>query len=895
MSFRQTASGDPNTGFAGWFDLQRLDQVQIPGNDALRLFRETLKSVDATLEEHFGAGVSADQLVYGRSWAIDQILVRAWSLHVEKTDLLALVAVGGYGRGELLPRSDIDLLILLPDGDKGEQHGEIEIFLAFLWDIGLEVGHSVRTITDCVEQSREDITVVTNLMEARLIDGSHSLFNSMRLGVAPDRIWPCRDFFAAKLDEQRRRYRKYDNTAYKLEPNVKEGPGGLRDIQMIGWVAKRYFGAGTLQGLVGHDFLTSAEYESLINGQTALWRIRFALHVMTGRGEDRILFDYQRSLADSFGYHDQDNRLAVESFMKDYFRNVMELNRLNEMLLQLFQEAILYADDSGDPVPINRRFQSRKGFIEISDESVFSKYPFALLEIFLLLAQRTELKGVRASTIRSIRDHRHLIDENFRRDIRSRSLFMEIIRQPKGLTHELRRMNGYGVLAAYLPAFSKIVGQMQYDLFHVYTVDEHTLFVVRNLRRFTVPEFTDELPQCSRIMGTIPKPELLYLAGLFHDIAKGRGGDHSELGCHDAEDFCRSHGLSEYDTELVSWLVLNHLIMSTTAQRQDISDPLVINDFARLVSNPVRLDYLYLLTVADIRGTNPSLWNTWKDSLLKQLYSATRQALRRGLDNPLERNEHIQQVRACAQDILEKQGLMAERIGMVWDIIGDDYFLRHTPEQIARHTVLISQHEGMSAPLIDIHQDRKLGGTEIFIHLPVRDDHFTKITTVLDRLGLTVVDAKVMSSVNGYSMDSYLILDESGKPVDDNYRIGEIRSTLINELEDHDWIPADISRRPPREFRHFPIQTRIDFKTDLDNQRTVLELITADRPGLLSIIGRAFMKCGVRIHNARIATFGTRAEDVFYITDKDDQVLGDEAQIECLRTTLLDSLNEDTI
>jgi [protein-PII] uridylyltransferase len=384
---------------------------------------------------------------------------------------------------------------------------------------------------------------------------------------------------------------------------------------MIGWVAKRHFGLDSLQELVAEGFLTDSEYRALMEGQHFLWKVRFALHMTTGRREDRLLFDLQRTLADQFGYRSDERRLAVEWFMMDYYRTIQELSRLNEMLLQLFQEVILYVDDPGDPVEINRRFQTRKGFLEVANDRVFRRYPFALLELFLILQQHSEIKGVRASTIRLVRDHRYLIDENFRNNIRSRSLFMEIFRQPHGLTHELRRMNRYGILAAYYPAFEKIVGQMQHDLFHAYTVDEHTLFVVRNLRRFSVPKFNHEFPLCSRISNRLPKPELLYLAGFFHDIAKGRGGNHSELGATDAMEFLRLHGLSDYDQKLVGWLVQNHLLMSQTAQRRDISDPDVINEFARQIGDRTRLDYLYLLTVADIRGTNPTLWNSWKDAL----------------------------------------------------------------------------------------------------------------------------------------------------------------------------------------------------------------------------------------------------------------------------------------
>jgi [protein-PII] uridylyltransferase len=580
--------------------------------------------------------------------------------------------------------------------------------------------------------------------------------------------------------------------------------------------------------------------------------------------------------------------------MKQYYRAVMELSRLNEMLLQLFQEEILLPGGGGEIVPLNNRFQVRNGFIEMTDRSIFRNYPFALLEIFLLLEQNPELKGVRADTIRAIREHRHLIDDAFRKDLRARSLFMEIIRQPSGVTHELRRMNGYGILAAYLPVFGKITGMMQYDLFHDYTVDEHILFVVRNLRRLSLPEFSDELPLCSEVMTTIPKPELLYLAGLFHDIAKGRGGDHSELGCTEARDFCKRHDLSEYDTNLVVWLVRQHLLMSSTAQRQDISDPVVVNRFARMVENPVRLDYLYLLTVADIRGTSSELWNTWKDALLRQLYYNTRHAFLRGLEDPLERTEKIRQVQQEARQRLADIAPPAEQPDLLWQTLDDEYFLRHTAEQVARHARLLGGRPGTAECIVDAHAVSEHGSTEIFIYTRAEDNLFTLITAVLEQLGLDIVDAGIITTADGYILDTFHVLETSGEPVDNALRVEEIRTALLNELNRENKGEWHVSRRMPRQYRHFPIKTRIEFKQDLDDQRTIMELITVDHPGLLSQVGKAFTECGVRLLNARIATLGSRVEDIFQVTDQNDRPLEDADQIACLEKALHKHLGSNT-
>ncbi|RFA34846.1 [protein-PII] uridylyltransferase [Alkalilimnicola ehrlichii] len=864
------------------------------------MFREALKKGDEVLRSRFQEGISAADLVPARAWLVDQLLVRAWERIVapipgEK----ALVAVGGFGRGELHPGSDVDLMVLLGDEAQAALTPALEQFLMFLWDFGLEVGHSVRSISDCIEEAQRDITTATNLMEARLLSGSAPLYERMRTVTGPSQVWPSRKFFEAKWQEQLARHEKYHDTAYNLEPNVKESPGGLRDIHMIGWVAKRHFGANTLHDLVAHDFLTEAEYQALLRGQNFLWDLRFALHTLVGRREDRLLFDHQTTLAKQFGFEDADHSLAVEQFMQRYYRTVMELSRLNEMLLQLFQEAILYANIDEPPVLINKRFQARRGFLEVTHPNIFTRYPIALLEVFLLLQQHPELKGVRASTIRLIRRHRNLIDDRFRNDLRARSLFMEILRQPRGITHEMRRMHRYGVLGRYLPAFGHITGRMQYDLFHAYTVDSHTLFVVRNLRRFALAEHAHEFPLCSTIMSRLPKPELLYLAGLFHDIAKGRGGDHSELGAEDAYAFCLRHGLSHYDARLVAWLVRHHLLMSMTAQRKDISDPLVINEFAKQVGDLKHLDYLYLLTVADIRATNPTLWNSWRDSLMAELYTVTKRALRRGLGNPIDEDELIQETQAQARRRLKSSGLHHMTVRAIWRRFSDDYFLRYSAEEIAWHTAAIARIGPEDMPLVLVNPRSTRGGTEVFIYTEDKDHVFALTVAALDQLGLNIQDARIITTESGHTLDSYLVLESDGEPVTEPYREQEIINHLRSTLQNTDLLPPPPNKTLPRQLRHFTTPTQINFSSDVHNNRTVLELITGDRPGLLARVGYIFSLCKVRLKNAKIATIGERAEDVFFITDTDNEPLKDTAVYECLQKaleeTLLDSDNPTSV
>lgn len=850
-------------------------------------FRDALANAHAEMAERFWAGRSATELVYLQAALIDEVLGLAWQQFFDADeDHVALIAVGGYGRGELLPHSDIDLLILLRKNPKPYKDA-IVAFTTFLWDIGLEVGHSVRTLKECVNEARLDITVATNMQEARLLCGPQALFDEHKKLTGPKKIWPSNKFFAEKVNEQNQRHLKFNDTAYNLEPNVKDGPGGLRDIQMIGWVAKRHFAAETLHDLVTHDFLTEKEYQALHEGQAFLWQIRYGLHLIAKRREDRLLFDHQRTLASKFGYQDDSKSQGVEKFMKQYYRTIMELNRLNEMLLQLFSEEILEKNVSAKPVRINKRFQIRKGYLEAVADSTFRLYPFALLEVFLLMTQHREIKGVRANTIRMIREHRYMIDASFRSDVRCSSLFMEILRQPYGITHELRRMNRYGILAAYIPLFGNIVGQMQHDLFHVYTVDEHILMVIRNIRRFTVADYRDEFPLCSDLIKELPKQELLILAALFHDIAKGRGGDHSSLGSTDAAEFCLQHGLSNYDSRLVSWLVSQHLIMSTTAQRRDISDPQIVHDFACLVGDQNRLKYLYLLTVADIRATGPNVWNSWKDSLLRELYYATRSALRRGLDDPVRASENIAETKANARQILDKAGKRGDEIDQLWQRFEDEYFLRYTANEIAWQTQGILDTEEKDLPLIMLRHASIRGGTEIFLYTREHDRLFAHVTGTLEQLGLTVADARILATRDGYILDSYVALDESGQPVTDEFRIEDVIQRLQERLRHPDTDLPKPQQQVARQTKAFTVTTEVGFWMDKNDQRTAMQVTTRDRPGLLSRIARALLDCNIQLQNAKIATFGERVEDIFYITDKDGNPITDEADYTRLRETIM--------
>ncbi|MES9830160.1 MAG: [protein-PII] uridylyltransferase [Candidatus Thiodiazotropha sp.] len=877
-------------------DFASLNQAFSEDGSPIQPCKVILKHYKEGVEERFSTGQTPiSKLVAERAQLIDELLVRAWNRYLDISIEACLVAVGGYGRGELHPASDIDLLVLLDHEDLFESFKEpLTQFLTLLWDIGLDVGHSVRTIDDCVREADQDITVMTNLIESRRLVGSARLFSEMLEVTGPERMWNSHDFFEAKWNEQRIRHAKHDDTISNLEPNIKESPGGLRDIHMIGWVAKRHFKSKSLHDLVEHAFLTEAEYHTLIEGQEHLWRVRFALHLLTGRHDDRLLFDHQRTLASYLGYDADHANMAVECFMRDYYRTVMELSRLNEMLLQHFQEDILFKGELGEPVSINKRFQKRGYFLEVTYKNIFKKYPTALLELFLIMQENPELRGVRASTIRLVRNHTYLIDEKFRQDIRAQSLFMEILRQPLGITSALRRMNIYGILAVYIPIFENIVGRMQYDLFHVYTVDEHTLMVVRNLRRLTTEKYAEEYPLCSQLMSTLPKEELIYMAAIFHDIAKGRGGNHSELGAIDAYDFCRLHHLSEYDSHLVGWLVRNHLVMSLTTQRKDITDPKVVQEFAALVGDINRLTYLYLLTFADSRATNPAAWNSWKDSLLRDLFTATRRALIRGLDSPLAQDELIQEKQVAAMQQLLHQSIPEQRIRDLWSTFTKEYFLTHSPNAILRHTKVILETPKSDLPLIRMRQTAKRGGTEVLFYGADRDNLFAAATTLLDQLALSIVNARVMSTSDGYSLNSFLVLEQDGSPVEIGQRSSEIIQTLRDGLCQEGNHALTVSRRTPRKNKHFDTSTKIYFTQESTQQRTVMRLVTLDRPGLLSAVGQAFSSCNIRLKHAKISTLGAEVEDIFFITDRENLPILDESKLECLRRVVVERMPDET-
>ncbi len=864
--------------------------------NSLAHFKSLLKQKDIELKLKFNPHESVSDLLKEKSDFIDLVLKCCWEHFLgTHANQLSLCAVGGFGRRELFPHSDIDIIVLLDSEDTSAYQENLSNLFTFLWDIGLKPGHSVRTVDECVSVAIKDQTIMTSLMEISLIAGAPTLYEALKLRITPDKIWPSDQFFTAKMEEQRLRYAKFHETAYNLEPNIKEGPGGLRDMQVIAWVFKRHYNSSTLKELIKYGFLPETEYAELISARDVLWRIRYALHLLTNRAENRLIFDYQRDLAEQFGFstENQPYNQDVEQFMQFYFKTVQGLERLNEMLLQLFNERFITGDSKDNTTPINEKFIAINGYIEAIDEHLFEKYPLALLEVFLLLQLNPDLIGIRANTLRLIRKNLYLIDDDFRNDKTANQLFLEIFRRPRGLTHELRRMNRYGILAAYLPNFSNIVARMQYDLFHIYTVDEHTLFVIRNLRRFALDAHKNEFPLCNAVFKNIEKPEVLYIAALFHDIAKGLNGDHSALGETIARQFCSQHELSSHDTDLIAWLVKSHLIMSMTAQRKDISDPDVIHEFAQKVDNVEYLNHLYLLTVADIRATNPELWNAWKDSLLNDLYSATHTTLQQGLQNPIALSERIKHNKQDAKNELLSLGIDNEVIDHAWQHTNDDYFLRYSADEIAWHTMAIASSKEIDLPLVLLRSKNQRGSAEVFVYTKDKSQIFSISTATLDQLGLTILDARIITTQDNYVLNSFQVLEQTGKPINEFCREAHIcsalRTNLLNgEIKDQ----VNIHRQSKsRQALHFPIPTSIKFIAAPSNRHTIVEIITTDHAGLLSKIGRAFVKQNVNLLSAKITTIGSRAEDMFYITDMQLKPINDKDKQNEIRNDILNILN----
>jgi [protein-PII] uridylyltransferase len=847
-----------------------------------RTLKHRLKAERQHVIDAFRDDAKPEKLLRGLRRSVDSVLTEAWRSAGLPANT-ALVGVGGYGRGELFPYSDVDLLVLLGARPDAITQARLENFVQLLWDLGLEIGHSIRTIDECMIESAADITVQTSLLEARLVTGDMALFAQLQRRYREE--MDPQAFFQAKTAEMRLRHAKYEYTAFALEPNVKESPGALRDLQVIAWVAKAAGLASSWGQFAMRGLITREEARQLMEKERAFKDIRIRLHLQTGRREDRLLFDVQTAIAETFGLANTGAGLAArrasEYLMQRYYWAAKTVTQLNTILLQnieaqLFPQPVV-------PVPINPRFNEVNGFIDITADDTFEQTPSAVLEIFVVMTERPDIKGMTARTMRALWHARTCIDEAFRADPANKALFLQILKAPVGLLHALRRMNDMGILGRYLPTFRRIIGQMQHDLFHAYTVDQHIMMVVRNVRRFTMTEHAHEYPFCSQLIANFRDNWLLYVAALFHDIAKGRGGDHSKLGTEDGAQFCRDHGLSAQDTELVLFLVEQHLTMSHVAQKQDLSDPEVIASFAALVKDERHLTALYLLTVADIRGTSPKVWNAWKAKLLEDLYRITLRVLG-GEPHSADRELRARQQEALAT--LRLFGLPADAHEQLWSRLDVAYFLRHDASDIAWQTRSLYGRLDSPTPVVKCRLAPIGEGLQVTVYAKDQPDLFARICSYFDRKNFSILDAKIHTTRGGYALDTFLVTEEHFA---NNYRdiISLIEHELTKLLVSQEALPPPIRGRLSRMSRSFPMTPTVDLVPDERGQFYLLSIAANDRMGLLYSIASVLTRYRINLHTAKIMTLGERVEDVFLV---DGAVLNNpRAQVQ-LETDLLDAL-----
>ncbi len=872
-------------------------QQQLAALPSVQVLKAALQAGQSQLDDIFQEHKEnrINELVHARAWLVDQILRMAWQQYSWPEEA-ALVAVGGYGRRELHPQSDVDLLILLGNGlNASSWHRCTQEFITFIWDLGLQIGSSVRTLEDCCEQAKNDITIATSLIESHTIIGKADLREQAFDWVISEQAWGNEAFYKARIESQQERHRRTNDTEYNLEPNIKNSPGGLRDIQTIGWIGKRHFGLSNMAQLAGHNYLNKSELDTLRKSTDYLWTIRYALHLIAKRPEERLLFDHQRKLATFFGYEDNEEELAVEQFMHRYYRTAMHLAELNQTLLQLFDQGILHAHEDDLVVSINRRFELRNGRLQACYPSLFLRQPFAMMEAFVILAQHPQCQAIGAECKRLIQTYRHLIDDKYRRDIRVNSLFMELLRSPQRMSHTLLEMQRQGVLGDYLPAFNRIVGRMQHDMYHIYTVDAHCMKVVKKMRELLLPKERERFPVASRLVHQLPKIELLYIAGFFHDIGKGSGRDHSVVGAEEVRHFCKQHQLGKWDTELVSWLVRHHLLMSMTAQKRDISNPDIIHEFATKMGDQLHLDYLYVLTVSDINATNPALWNNWRASLLRQLYTATNRVLRLGLDVPVNHQGLIEQSQIDARKLLQAQRFNPASVMRLWKNLGDDYFIRENAKTIAWHTRTILNHQ-IEGPLVAISETSFSafeGGTQIFVYTQDKANLFAVLCAILGQLNLDIQDARIITTEDGHSMDTFIVLDSHGNTINETPTLlAQLQERLTQALLYPNDFAYIVQQRQPRAHKLFNQPSSVSLTNPEGRSWTRLELFSADRPGLLAQVGLVFMRLGISLQKAKIQSIGGRVEDVFFITLNNGHRISDEGLLAKLENDICSSLDK---
>lgn len=842
----------------------------------------------------FKLGADIDALVHLRSLFIDRLLKRLWRYHqipkqissLFKHNRIALIAVGGYGRAELHPLSDIDILILSDYPLTQDLEKQISDLVRLLWDLHLDIGHSVRTLKTCLQEAKNDITIMTNLIESRIICGNELLLNELRKQIFSDKIWPSPIFYQAKIKEQQERHKQYHSTSYNLEPDLKNSPGGLRDMQIIQWIAIRHFGGEFLQKIANFNYLTPEDIDEFKTCRKFLWRIRFALHSVISRYDNRLLFDRQLSIANMLGYSGKGNA-PVEKMMHDYYRVAHNITELNQMLLQLFDESILELNPQNKPYDIDEHFQIREKLIDVKDDTIFKKDPVMIMQLFYTILLNPQVIGLYSNTIRQLRSARRTLTKLLCEEPKARQLFMQIIRHPDAIKKAILPMHQYGILTAYIPGWKHIAGMMQFDLFHVYTVDEHTIRLLLELDNLKSENGIQKHPNSSKVFAKLSKPELLIITGLFHDIGKGRHGDHSEIGAQLVKEFCQLHQIDTKDTELIIWLVRYHLYMSVTAQSRDLQDPAVIREFIQQVKSKRRLQYLLCLTIADVCATNETLWNSWKQSLMRELYYIAERSLDSGIHQIPEQRSIAREHKQEALAILLEQNYDEATIKNLWQDYRVDYFFRYTTEQIVWHAQNLIHHD-LTQTLVLINPNPSHGGSEIFIYSPDKPYLFATTCNILNMHNLTIHDALIITNKKGFALDTFIVLEPSGQTVQEDRHQGLIKS--LEKALQHPVYKGVTIKPPKQRLRSFSVPTQVNFLSALNQTQTYMELIALDRPGLLACVGEVFADLDLSLSSAKIATIGEHIEDLFILTDKHNKALN-ENMCHKLRESIVNAID----
>jgi len=803
--------------------------------------------------------INIKKIILTKSKIIDHLIKKSWQKNNLKLKNISLIAVGGYGRGELFPYSDIDILILINDYNDKETLKNIENFIAEIWYFKTIIGHSVRTNEDCIYAINNDVTIYTSLLESRLIIGDKNFYNNLKKDIDNKNIWTKKKFLLAKKQEKINRYKKYSNTGYLLEPNIKEGPGGFRDLQTLIWITKRNFNTSSLLDLFNNNIITKKEYTDLVRSEKFLSKVRFLLHYLHSKPEERLYFSNQKKLAHHLGYETNTN-IGVEKFMQNFYKHITNIKQLNEIIIKYIENS-MHEGGNIKKIEINNSFYIQNNVVSAFDKNIFIKNPSKLLEIFLIRNTNNDLLDISANTIRDIRECLYLIDKKFRKNPINKKLFMNIFYQKNGITKCLRKMNDYGVLEAYLKPFSRVVGMMQFDLFHIYTVDEHTLSVLSNTRYMDTNECKINYPFVYAIFKKLLSPEILYLGAIFHDIGKGRNQDHSKVGCAESLIFCETHGMNKHQSEMVSWLVENHLIMSLTIQKKDISDSNIVKEFADKVKTQERLNYLYLLTIADIRGTNPELYTDWKASLLKELYIACKNYFRKNTFDIKKPDRYIINLKKSVETILSNK-INKKELEKIWSFLNTDYCRRHSDDEIAWHAEIISDNSPNNAVAI---RERVIKGcTELTVFQNSRKNIFSYIANIIDNLNISIVDARIITLKNNQALDTYLLLDKNGKFIKDKHTLSFLSQKITGALDNPNYKINKITKKQTENIASFKNFINLEI-TRKEKKELLIEISTLDHPGLLSKICESLDSCDLMVKDAKISTLGEEANDIFSV------------------------------